>query len=164
MKNKLFRLFINITSLFYLIFDEVFSWFYDKVSLVISKIPNITEIADYNIKLLRNQNRYVILTFLILLIILSEYVGIISLMMFGTGHILYGITLYIIKFIPFFLMSFVFKNSKDVLLEISWFDWCYGKFESLRDYLKSTVVYIKIMEFKETIKIKIKNLRELINL
>lgn len=156
MKNKLFRLFINLTSLFYLIFDEVFSWFYDKLSLIISKIPNIAEITGYNIKLLRSQNRYVILAFLINLIVLSEYIGFISLMMFGTGHILYGITLYIIKFVPFFLMSFIFRNSKDILLEISWFAWCYYKFESMRDYLKCTAVYIKIIEFKQSIKNLIK--------
>lgn len=58
MKNKLFRLFINVTSLLYLIFDEVFSWFYDKLSLIISKIPNIAEITDYNIRLLRSQNKF----------------------------------------------------------------------------------------------------------
>lgn len=156
MKNKLFRLFINITSLLYLIFDEVFSWFYDKLSLIISKIPNITEITDYNVKLLRNQNKFVILAFLINLIVLSEYIGFISLMMFGTGHILYGVTLYIIKFVPFFLMSFIFRNSKDILLEISWFAWCYYKFELAREYFKNTIVYIKIMEFKQSIKNLIK--------
>ena len=65
----LYRILINVLATIYVLFDEVFSYVYDKLSLVISKIPNITEITNYNIMLLRSQNRYVILIFLIILII-----------------------------------------------------------------------------------------------
>lgn len=152
----LYRIIINVLASLYVLFDEVFSYFYEKLSLIISKIPNITEITDYNIKLLRAQHRYLILLYLIILIILSEYVGLISLMMFGTGHILYGVTLYVIKFAPFFLMSFVFRNTKDIILEIKWFNYCYLKFVSVVDYFKQTFIYIELIKIKETVKNRIK--------
>jgi hypothetical protein len=154
----LYRILINVLATIYVLFDEVFSYVYDKLSLVISKIPNIEEITNYNIALLRSQHRYLILLFLITLIILSEYIGLISLMMFGTGHILYGVTLYIVKFAPFFLMSFVFRNAKDIILEIKWFNYCYLKFVSVIDYFKQTFIYIELIKIKELLKNRIKSL------
>lgn len=156
----LYRILINVLASIYILFDEVFSYLSDKISILISSIPNIEETTEYNIKLLRSQNKYIILALLIAFIAASEYIGVISLIMFGTGHIVFGILLYISKFIPFFLMSFVFRNSKDILFEISWFKYCFEKFELIRDYFKETFVYKEIIKIKDLLKQKYSDLKK----
>lgn len=159
--KHLYSIFINILSFLYLIFDEIFSYFSSVLSISLSKIPKIQDVCDYCIDILKNQNRYLILCILIILIAISEYVGILSLMLFGTGHIFSGIIFYILKFIPFFLMSSVFKHTKDELLRINWFAFCYYKFEIIREYLKNTAIYKQILDIKNNIYRIINKIKEI---
>ena len=69
---------------------------------------------------------------------------------------------YIIKFLPFFLMSFVFNCAKEELLTIRWFFYCYTKVGQFTDYLKGTEIVITVKEYKDDILKNISKIKELI--
>ena len=162
-KKKLFRLFINITAIIYLIFDETFVFVYNRLANLLSKFPSIEMIKEYWRIKISKMNKYLVLGFLLSHLLASELLGIVSFMLFAKGMIASFAVLYIVKFVPFFLMSFVFNCAKEELLTIRWFFYCYTKVGQFTDYLKGTEIVIKVKEYyKDDILKNISKIKELI--
>lgn len=151
-KIKLFRLFINITAIIYLIFDETFVFAYNSIAKFLSKFPSIDKIRDYCKIKISEMNKYFVLGHLLLYLLVSELLGILSFMLLAKGLIIPFIVVYVIKFLPFFLVSFVFNCAKEELLTIRWFNYCYTKVVQFTDYLKGTEIVIRAKKFKDEIK------------
>lgn len=159
MKNKLFRLyrlFINITALVYFIFDEVFLFLSSKLNALIRTIPRLEDILVPVNSWLKNQHKYVLLSLFVVLLAISELIGVFAFWNLSVGSISLFIVLYLVKFLPFFVCSYIFKETKETLLQISWFDFCYNKFSIFVEYLKSTEIAIKLKELKIEIKLFLK--------
>lgn len=150
-KIKLFRFFINITAIIYLIFDETFVFVYNSIARFLSKFPSIEMIREYWRIKISEMNKYLVLGFLLSHLLASELLGIFSFMLLAKGLFIPFVVLYIFKFVPFFLMSFVFNCAKEELLTIEWFNYCYTKVVQFTDYLKGTEIVIKIKEYKDDI-------------
>ena len=161
-KRKLFRLFINITAIIYLIFDETFVFVYNRLSNLLSKFPSLEGIKNYWRIKISEMNKYLVLGFLLSHLLASELLGIVSFMLFAKGMIASFAVLYIVKFVPFFLMSFVFNCAREELLTIGWFNYCYIKVVRFTDYLKGTEIVIKVKEYKDDILKNISKIKELI--
>ena len=161
-KIKIFRLFINITAIIYLIFDETFVFVYNRLANLLSKFPSIEMIKEYWRIKISKMNKYLVLGFLLSHLLASELLGIVSFMLFAKGMIASFAVLYIVKFVPFFLMSFVFNCAKEELLTIRWFFYCYTKVGQFTDYLKGTEIVIKVKEYKDDILKNISKIKELI--
>lgn len=153
-KFKLFRIILNIIAIIYFIFDEIFLYLSNKLTLVLSKIPKISEIKIKIDEFLLYLDKYVIFGLFICFLGISELLGIFSFIILAKGFIIPFIILYIVKFIPFFVMNYIFKVTKHKLLDIIWFKYCYLKVCQFTDYLKSTEIFIKVSELK----VKIKNI------
>lgn len=151
-KIKIFRLFINITAIIYLIFDETFVFVYNRLANLLSKFPSIEMIKEYWRIKISKMNKYLVLGFLLSHLLASELLGIVSFMLLAKGMFISFIIVYIIKFLPFFLMSFVFNCAKEELLTIRWFNYCYTKVVQFTDYLKGTEIVIRAKKFQDTLK------------
>lgn len=145
------KILLNIIAIIYVIFDEVFVYLTNKLNDLIIKY-NLFE--NLNQKL-RSLHRYNILILLILVLGVSELIGILSFVFLAKGSLVIFITLYIIKFFPFFVVSYIFKHTKDILLEIDFFKYCYEKICLFTDYLKTMEIIIKIKEIKNNFKEKL---------
>ena len=152
--NWLPRVIINVIAVGYIVFDEIFVFISDKISNILNKYKIFLKLNVY----IRALNKYILLLILVSLFGLSELIGIYSFMFLAAGNLHLFIVLYIVKFLPFFVVSYIFKCAKDILLEIKYFNNCYFKIVSLTDYLKNTAVILKAKEIKETIKYKFKDL------
>lgn len=142
--KEYYKILLNIIAIIYIIFDEVFIYFSTKLNNLIVKY-NLFQ--NLNQKL-RSLHRYNILILLILVLGVSELIGILSFVFLAKGSLVIFITLYIIKFFPFFVVSYIFKHTKDILLEIDFFKYCYEKICVFTDYLKTMEIIIKIKEFR----------------
>ena len=151
-KRKVLKLFINITAIIYLIFDEMFVFVYNKISNFLAKFPSMEVIKTYWRIKISEMNKYLVLGFLLSHLLASELLGILSFMLLAKGMIASFVLLYIVKFLPFFLMSFVFDCVKEELLTIRWFNYCYTKVVQFTDYLKETEIVIKVKQYRDNIK------------
>lgn len=152
--NWLPRVIINVIAVGYVVFDEIFVFISDKISNFISKYKIFLKFNVY----IRALNKYILLLVLVSLFGLSELIGIYSFMFLAAGNLHLFLILYIVKFLPFFVVSYIFKCAKDILLEIKYFNYCYFKIVAVTDYLKNTTIILKAKEIKETIKYKFKDL------
>ena len=161
-KKKLFRLFINITAIIYLIFDEMFVFVYNKISNFLAKFPSMEVIKTYWRIKISEMNKYLVLGFLLSHLLASELLGILSFMLLAKGMIASFVVLYIVKFLPFFLMSFVFNCARKELLTIRWFNYCYTKVVQFTDYLKETEIVIRVKLYRDNIKNIVNKIKDLI--
>lgn len=152
LKFKVFRVFINIIAILYLVFDEVFIYLNEKLTKILDSIPSIDNIREYWSYTFKNMNKYMVLSLLLIFLGISELLGFLSFMILAKGLFITFILLYIFKFLPFFIMSFIFKHAKEQLLSISWFNYCYIKFCDISNYLKTTEIVIKIKEISKKIR------------
>ena len=161
-KRKVLKLFINITAIIYLIFDETFVFVYSKISNFLAKFPSMEVIKDYWRIKISEMNKYLVLGFLLSHLLASELLGILSFMLLAKGMIASFVVLYIVKFLPFFLMSFVFNCAREELLTIRWFNYCYTKVVQFTDYLKETEIVIKVKQYRDNIKNIVNKIKDLI--
>ena len=161
-KRKVLKLFINITAIIYLIFDETFVFVYSKISNFLSKFPSLEGIKNYWRIKISEMNKYLVLGFLLSHLLASELLGILSFMLLAKGMIASFVVLYIVKFLPFFLMSFVFNCAREELLTIRWFNYCYTKVVQFTDYLKETEIVIKVKQYRDNIKNIVNKIKDLI--
>ena len=161
-KIEIYRLFINITAIIYLIFDEMFVFVYNKISNFLAKFPSMEVIKTYWRIKISEMNKYLVLGFLLSHLLASELLGILSFMLLAKDMIASFVVLYIVKFLPFFLMSFVFDCAKEELLTIRWFNYCYTKVVQFTDYLKGTEIVIKVKEYKDIVLKNVSKMKELI--
>lgn len=154
--HKLYRVFLNIVAVIYLVFDEAFIYINEKLTKAFDLVPKIEDIRAYWADRLSNMNKYVVLGFLLGHLLASELLGFLSFMLLTKGYIFGFVFMYIFKFLPFFIMSFIFKYTKDELLTISWFKFCYTKFCLFTDYLKRTEIVIKSKEILVSLREKLR--------
>ncbi len=152
---KLFaKILINALAVVYVLFDEAFVLISNTISKIISKYKIFLKLNVY----IRALNKYILLLILIFLFGISELIGIYSFMFLASGNLYAFIVLYIVKFAPFFVVSYIFNVAKDILLEIKYFNYCYLKIVAVTDYLKNTTVILKAKDIKDNIKYKFKDL------
>lgn len=163
-KIKLFRFFINITAIIYLIFDETFIFVYNGVANFLAKFSSLDVIKEYWRIKISEMNKYIVLTILLGHLVVSELLGILSFMLLAKGLLIPFIAFYIFKFFPFFLMNFIFNCAKDELLTIGWFNYCYVKVIQFTDYLKETEIVIKVKEYKDSILKTVSKIKDLIKI
>lgn len=156
LKFKVFRVFINVVAILYLVFDEVFIYLSNKISAMLSLMPKFADIKEYWKQVFVNMNKYIVLLLLLSNLVFSEILGLLSFMLLSKGMVISFIIMYIFKFFPFFIMNFIFNSSKDQLLSIKWFNYCYYKFCDISDYLKQTEIAKKIKEVTNLIKVKLR--------
>jgi len=102
---------------------------------------------------LQNVNASVVLFIFMVLLIVVEVAGIYAGMLFVSGNVVLGLTLYISK-IPIAAFTFwLFRVTEDKLMQFGWFKWLYEKIMQAIDWLKSREMYKKTMERLKRLKL-----------
>jgi len=152
-KHKLISLLQLVVVLIYIIFEELI---WEGISKPIYEFIHSLKILQKIETLLHSMNAYVILVVFVFLLGTVELLGIYAGLLFVSGKIWHGLTLYLTK-IPIAAFTFwIFRITEDKLMTFGWFKWIYDKVMTAIDWLKSLDIYISTMEKLKSLKMKIK--------
>ena len=155
-KNKVFKYLLNILALIYLITEEVYQFIYNKL---IHKLEILEVFEKLKIKL-KTMNSYKVLFLMLSVLALAEAIGLYSFYLLGIGQFSLFLIFYIVKFLPFFVVSFIFSETKDELLKIRWFNFVYSLIMKGINYLKETDLFLYIKKLKNNFKEEILILKD----
>ncbi len=153
-KNRLTSLLQLILVIIYIIFEELI---WEGIAKPIYGFIHSLEILQKVEVKLHSVNASVILVIFVLLLSLVEALGIYAGILFVSGQVLLGLSLYLSK-IPIAAFTFwIFRITEDKLMQFGWFKWIYDWIMKGIDWLKSRNVYIQMMERLAIIKVRTKD-------
>ena len=161
LKNKLILLFQLILVIIYIIFEELI---WEGIAKpVYETIHGLKMLQKIEAKLEYANPSFILVLFVILLTIVEAF-GIYAGILFVSGQVVLGLTLYISK-IPIAAFTFwLFRVTEDKLMQFGWFKWIYDQIMKAIDWLKACEMYIKMMarlkQIKKSMKEGIKNFKE----
>ncbi len=160
-KNRLTSLLQLILVIIYIIFEE----------LIWEGIAKPIYVAIHSLKILQkietklqNVNATVILFIFIILLTIVEAFGIYAGILFVSGQVVLGLSLYLSK-IPIAAFTFwLFRVTEDKLMQFGWFKWIYDQIMSGVEWLKACEVYkdvvARLVRVKASIKKSVKAFKE----
>lgn len=101
-------------------------------------------------------NRYVLLTLFVGLFAAVESAGIAAGVLLVNGMVFYGIALYALKIPIAAFVFWLFRVSRERLLDFGWFRWSYEKIITLFDWFKALPVYRDTLEKLASFKVELK--------
>ncbi|MEA1953532.1 MAG: hypothetical protein U9O24_04020 [Campylobacterota bacterium] len=153
-KNRLISLLQLILVIIYVIFEELI---WDGIAKPIYEFVHALKVLQKVERKLQSVNASVILIIFLVLFIIVEAFGIYAGMLFVSGQVMLGLTLYIAK-IPIAAFTFwLFRVTEDKLMEFEWFKWLYELIVRAIAWLKSKEVYIKSIAYLKVAKQSVKN-------
>ncbi len=154
-KNRLISLLQLLLVILYVIFEELI---WDGIAKPIYEFIHSLKMLQKVERKLQSVNASVILVIFLLLLIVVETFGIYAGMLFVSGQVVLGLSLYLAK-IPIAAFTFwLFRVTEDKLMEFNWFKWLYEWIMKGIAWLKSLEIYIKGMQRLADIKIEIKTM------
>ena len=152
-KNKLTSLLQLILVIIYILFEELI---WEGIAKPIYEAIHALKILQKIETKLKTVNATVILGIFVVLLTIVEAFGIYAGMLFVSGQVVLGLTLYISK-IPIAAFTFwLFRVTEDKLMQFGWFKWTYDWIMKAIDWLKSCEMYIKTMERLKEVKLGVK--------
>ena len=152
-KNRITSLLQLILVIIYIIFEELI---WEGIAKPIYEFVHSLKILQKVEVKLHSVNASVILVIFILLLSLVEALGIYAGILFVSGQVLLGMSLYLSK-IPIAAFTFwIFRITEDKLMQFGWFKWIYDWIMKGIDWLKSRETYIQTMERLTIVKASIK--------
>lgn len=143
MYKKILNFCLIFLVFIYIIFEElIWEKFAKPIILFISELQIFKNLTPKILSL----NPYLILLIFIIPFILVELLGVYAGIIFISGHVIFGIFLYLLK-IPIAALIFWFFNvTKEKLLEFTWFSFIYEKLIFLINKIKMSKAYLLIKE------------------
>jgi len=152
-KNKFISLLQLILVIIYIIFEELI---WEGIAKPIYEAIHSLKILQKLEAKLQHVNPSVILVIFVVLLSVVEAFGIYAGMLFVSGQVLLGLSLYLSK-IPIAAFTFwLFRVTEEKLMTFGWFKWLYEKMMAMIDWLKSREMYIQTMERLKSVKERIK--------
>ncbi len=152
-KNRLISLLQLILVITYIIFEELI---WEGIAKPIYEAVHALKILQKIEEKLQKVNASVILVIFVLLLGMVETLGIYAGILFVSGHVLFGLFLYLAK-IPIAAFTFwIFRVTEDKLMQFGWFKWLYEWIMKGIDWLKSREIYVQTMERLVIVKVSIK--------
>lgn len=153
LKNKFILLLQLLLAITFIIFEELI---WEGIAKPIYEAIHSLKILQKIETKLQHINAYVILVIFVLLLATVEVFGIYAGILFVSGQVLLGLTLYLAK-IPIAAFTFwLFRVTEDKLMQFGWFKWLYKKTMSAISWLKSREMYVETMERLKRLKEKLK--------
>jgi len=161
LKYKLTLLLQFILVTIYIIFEELI---WEGIAKPIYEFIHSLKVLQKVETILHSLNGYVILVVFVILLGIVEALGIYAGVLFVSGKMWHGMTLYLAK-VPIAAFTFwIFRITEDKLMQFGWFKWMYDQIMKAIDWLKSCEMYIKTMDrlilIKTSIKKGIKSFKE----
>lgn len=156
-KDRFISLLQILIVMTYIIFEELI---WEGIAKPIYETIHALKILQkMEAKLYSVSSSAVLLIFIVLLVVVEVF-GIYAAILFVSGHVLLGTTLYISK-IPIAAFTFwLFRITEDKLMEFGWFKWIYDWIMKAIDWVKSSEIHKKTMERLMQVKIGIKAFKE----
>jgi len=152
-KHKIISLFQLILVIIYILFEELI---WEGIARPIYEFIHSLKILQKVEETLHAVNAYVILVIFVLLLGIVEALGIYAGILFISGQVLLGISLYITK-IPIAAFTFwIFRITEDKLMQFGWFKWIYEWIMKGIDWLKLLEIYQLTMHQIKVTKANIK--------
>ncbi len=156
-QRKLILLLQLLLVVTYIIFEELI---WEGIAKPIYEAIHALKILQRIEVKLEHLNPSMILVIFILLFAIVEAFGIYAGMLFVSGQMLLGLVLYISK-IPIAAFTFwLFRITEDKLMQFGWFKWVYEWIMKVIDWIKSSEMHQKTMEYLLQIKMRIKAFKE----
>ena len=156
-KNRLLSLLQLLLVITYIIFEELI---WEGIAKPIYKAIHALKILQKMEAKLETLNPSVILLIFVVLFVIVEAAGIYAGMLFVSGQVFIGLVLYISK-IPIAAFTFwLFRVTEDKLMQFGWFKWLYDWIMKAIDWIKSSEIHQKTIEYLLQIKRGIKALKE----
>ncbi len=153
LKNKFISLLQLLLVITFIIFEELI---WEGIAKPIYEAIHSLKILQKIETKLQHINAYVILVIFVLLLATVEIFGIYAGILFVSGQVLLGLSLYLSK-IPIAAFTFwLFRVTEDKLMQFRWFKWLYEKMMAGISWLKSREIYLQTMERLKHIKEKLK--------
>jgi hypothetical protein len=153
LKHKFILLLQLILVLIYIIFEELI---WEGIAKPIYDFIHSLRVLQKVETILHSLNAYVILVIFVVLLGIVEALGIYAGVLFVSGMMWHGMTLYLAK-IPIAAFTFwIFRITEDKLMLFGWFKWTYDQIMKAIDWLKSSEMYSKTMERLKQIKTSMK--------
>jgi hypothetical protein len=154
-KNKFISLLQLILVIIYIIFEELI---WEGIAKPIYEAIHSLKILQKLEAKLQHVNPSVILVIFVVLLSVVEAFGIYAGMLFVSGQVLLGLSLYLSK-IPIAAFTFwLFRVTEDKLMTFGWFKWLYEKMMTAIDWLKSCEMYVQTMKRLKSVKERIKKI------
>jgi len=152
-KHKFISLLQLILVLIYILFEELI---WEGIARPIYVFIHSLKILHKVEETLHAVNAYVILVIFVVLLALVEALGIYAGILFISGQVLLGMSLYISK-IPIAAFTFwMFRITEDKLMQFGWFKWIYDWIMKGIDWLKSLDIYQSTMQRIKVTKANVK--------
>jgi hypothetical protein len=137
-KNRIISLLQLLLVLIYIIFEELI---WEGIAKPIYEVVHALKILQKIEVKLQSVNPSVILVLFIVLLAIVEAFGIYAGMLFVSGQIILGLSLYLTK-IPIAAFTFwLFRATEDKLMQFGWFKWIYERIMRGIEWLKSLQIY-----------------------
>jgi hypothetical protein len=147
--KRIFTLPLYFLILLYIVLEDLI---WKKFAKRITDYMLSLNIFIYAERIISNFHVNVILVGFLILLIISEILGIMAIALIGKGLVISGVILYVAK-IPLVSLTFwLFKISKDKLLKINWFNKIYLFIIKILNIIKSSKYYINTMHFVINVK------------
>ena len=151
--HKLILIFQLILVIIYIIFEELI---WEGIAKPVYTFVHSLKILQKVEAKLQHVNPSVVLVIFVVLFVIVEAFGIYAGMLFVSGQVFLGLTLYISK-IPIAAFTFwLFRVTEDKLMQFGWFKWLYDWVMNAISWLKSSEMYTKMMERLKKIKTSVK--------
>ena len=156
-KNRLLSLLQLLLVITYIIFEELI---WEGIAKPIYEAIHALKILQKIEVKLESVNPSMILVIFVVLLTIVEAFGIYAGMLFVSGQVLLGLALYISK-IPIAAFTFwLFRVTEEKLMQFGWFKWLYEWIMKAIDWIKSSEMHKKTIEYLVQIKTRIKVLKE----
>ena len=154
--NRIVLIFQLLLVIIYIIFEEII---WEGVAKPIYEYIHSFKILQTIETKLQNFNNYIILFIFISLLLLVETFGLYAGVLFVSGHMILGLSLYIAK-LPIAGFTFwLFRATEDKLMAFGWFAWLYNLIIRFMSWIKSTQIYGDTLKYSVKIKNYIKDFK-----
>jgi hypothetical protein len=152
-KNRIISLLQLLLVLIYIIFEELI---WEGIAKPIYEAVHSLKVLHKIELKLQKVNPSVILVLFVVLLAVVETFGIYAGMLFMSGQMILGLSLYLTK-IPIAAFTFwLFRVTEDKLMQFGWFKWIYDLMMRGIDWLKSLQIYkdtmLRLKKMKEALK------------
>jgi hypothetical protein len=156
-KHRFISLLQLLLVIIYIIFEELI---WEGIAKPIYDAIHALKILQRLESKLKSVNPSMILIIFILLFVIVEAIGIYAGMLFVSGQMVLGLFLYISK-IPIAAFTFwLFRITEEKLMQFEWFKWMYDWIMKAIDWIKSSEIHQKTIEYIIETKTSIKAIKE----
>jgi len=156
-KQKFILLLQLLFVIIYIIFEELI---WEGIAKPIYETIHGLKILQKLETALETANPFIILFIFVVLFIIVEAFGVYAGMLFVSGQMVLGLTLYISK-IPIAAFTFwLFRVTEKKLMQFGWFKWVYDWIMKAIDWVKSSEIHQKTIEYLVRMKTHIKGFKE----